>query len=112
MNLKAHPTDVAATLLRRSVCSVQVAAVLVDSWGIFAYGWNHAGSDGFGCHAEAHCMSRANRGRLAGATMYVAAVRRRNGKPVNARPCEECRPLIKGVGSVVYRDGAGRWIGL
>jgi deoxycytidylate deaminase len=109
MNLKAHPTDIAATLLTRSVCAVQVAAVLVDAWGVHGWGWNHSGATGFGKHAEAHCMSRANRDRVERSTLYVAAVRKRNGKPVNARPCTQCQRLIKGVKRVVFRDAEGVW---
>lgn len=109
MNMKAHPFDIATTLLNRSVCAVQVAAVAMDGWGVFATGWNNAGADGFGEHAEHHCLRRANRKRLAEATLYVAARRQRNGRVVTARPCLECLKLVKCCKKVVYRDGDGEW---
>lgn len=108
MNLKAHPTEIAISLLGRSTCSVQVAAVLVDKFGVFSWGWNSAGADGYGEHAEAHAIRRANRKRLKGSTIYVASQRRRNKRTVTGRPCEGCQPLLKGV-SVVYRDADGNW---
>lgn len=108
MNLKAHPTEIALALLSRSICSVQVAAVLVDDWGVFSWGWNSMGPDGLGQHAEEHAISRANRKRLEGATIYIASQRKRNKRPVCSRPCETCQPILKGIG-VVFRDGDGNW---
>lgn len=110
MNLKAHPTEIAATLLERSVCSVQVGSCIQDSWGVFSWGWNSSGPDGLGEHAEQHCIRRANRSRFGGATMYIAAKRRRNGRMVTAKPCPECLQAIQKRGLfVVYRDGFGEW---
>lgn len=109
MNLKSHPTEIAATLLSRSICAVQVAAVLVDRFGVFSWGWNSSGPEGLGEHAEAHAFRRANRRRLKGATLYVAAQRKRNKRVVTARPCEGCMSVVKRVGGVVYRDGDGNW---
>lgn len=111
MKLKgADPKEVAIALLSRSVCRVRVAAVLVDPYGIFSWGWNHSGL-GYGMHAEAHCMSRANWKRLRGATLYVAAARPRTWglKTVTAKPCEACQDIIREVGKVVWRDGSGEW---
>ncbi len=105
----ADPRELAVALLRRSVCSVQVAAVLEDEWGVFAWGWNSSGPTGMGEHAEAHCLRRANRNRLQGATLYVAARRARNGRPVCARPCSACQKVIRDVEAVVWRDGDGLW---
>jgi len=108
VNLHAHPVDVAATLLTRSDCRIQVAAVIVDRWGIFATGWNHMGADGFGCHAEAMALQRANRSRLRGATLLVASQRKRNQKMVCSKPCEACQELLRGRGLTVrYRDSDG-----
>lgn len=110
MNLHAHPVDVTEALLTRSDCRVQVAAVIVDRWGIFATGWNHMGSDGYGCHAEAMALQRANRHRLRGATLLVASQRKRNGKPVCSKPCPECQGMLQGRGlTVKYRDSDGIW---
>jgi len=71
-------------LMGRSRCHVQVAAVLADRHGIFGWGWNSSGWDGYGLHAEAHALQRANRKRLAQATMWVVARRKRSGNPVTA----------------------------
>ena len=109
MNLHSHPTDIAATLLNRSVCAVQVAAVLVDVCGVFSCGGNHAGADGLGQHAECHCINRSNPHRLEQATMYIAARRRRNKRIVTARPCAVCEKMIWGCKRVVYRDTNGVW---
>lgn len=109
MNTQSSPRDISATLLRRSVCVVQVAAVLSDKWGVHSWGWNSSGPTGYGLHAEAHCLQRANRKRVAGSTLYVAARRRRNGRIVTARPCPGCQTLIKDVQRIIYRDENGVW---
>lgn len=110
MNLKSQdPTDIVLGLLDRSICSVQVAAALVDKWGVFAWGWNSPGN-GFGEHAEAATLRRANPKRLSEATLYVAARRARNGRAVTARPCLTCQNLIRRVGRTIYRDSGGNWI--
>jgi deoxycytidylate deaminase len=109
---KAHPSDLAVDLLVRSICAVQVAAVLEDNWGIFSWGWNSSGSDGMGEHAEYHCLRRANRKRAEYATIWVAAQRRRNKKPVTAKPCSSCHRTLMayGVRTVWWRDTEKKWI--
>lgn len=109
MNLKAHPTEIALALLNRSTCSVQVAAVLVDDFGVYAWGWNSAGPDGMGEHAEEHCLRRSNKARWDDSIIYVAARRKRNKRTVTAKPCEKCMSLLKKVGGVMYQDGEGHW---
>lgn len=111
MNSKRDPREIAETLLRRSSCAVQVAAVLSDRHGVFAWGWNSMGSSGYGQHAEMHALERANRERLAGlgATMWVAARRKRNGHMVTARPCAACRERLGYVLKVWWRDKSGEW---
>jgi tRNA(Arg) A34 adenosine deaminase TadA len=94
-------------LLDRSVCSVQVAAVLYDAYGIFAWGWNSVGN-GFGQHAEIHALSRANRRRLPGSTLVVAG--RRRGNVVPSPPCPACRLRLTKVKSVQIQDRSGRWV--
>lgn len=103
------PRELAVALTSRSICSVQVAAVLADNWGIHAWGTNHIGFDGLGCHAEIECLRRANRRRVGHSTLYVAAVRKRNGKTVNARPCADCWRIVSRCDRVVYRDAFGIW---
>lgn len=110
--IKGDPKALAVDILERSICRVQVGAVLVDGGGrIMAWGWNSVGK-GFGICAERHAISRSNRDRLDGSTtIYVAAKRRRNGKVVSARPCVKCRRTIDNNAlSVVYRDANGRWV--
>jgi deoxycytidylate deaminase len=111
MNTNRDPKELVVALLNRSQCAVQVAAVLEDVNGVHAWGWNSSGRDGYGQHAEAHCLSRANPRRLAGSILYVAARRRRNGRVVQSRPCETCQKVIWRVTRVVYRDGNGVWCG-
>lgn len=112
MDTNKDPKVLADAILRRSHCSVQVGCVLVDAYGVHAWGWNSSGRDGFGEHAEAACLRRSNRSRLAGSVIYVAARRQRNGKWVMARPCHACQKLISKVRAVVYRDGSGVWHGV
>lgn len=106
-----HPTEIAVALLTRSICSVQVASCLADNEGVYAWGWNSMGWTGMGQHAEAHCLSRANRKRLAGSTLYIASNRKRNGRVVTAKPCSECQTQLQNCNGlhVVYRDGEGTW---
>lgn len=110
MRKPKDPRELAIAMISRSRCAVQVGAVLADRMGIFAWGANHIGFDGMGCHAEEECFRRANRKRVAGATLYVAAVRRRNGKVITARPCERCQQIVRKCGMVVWRDADGRWV--
>jgi pyrimidine deaminase RibD-like protein len=103
------PRELVIDLLPRSICSVQVAAVLADSFGIFSWGWNSVGS-GTGEHAEAAAVRRANKRRLEGATLYVASRRKRNSKTINSKPCDECSLIIRSWNlKVVYRDADGTW---
>ena len=106
------PRELTIDLLPRSICAVQVAAVLADNHGIFSWGTNHVGFDGMGCHAEREAIRKANRRRLEGSTIYVASVRHRNGKAINSRPCSACQSLIVKWGiKAVYRGGDEVWYG-
>jgi tRNA(Arg) A34 adenosine deaminase TadA len=97
VNTNCCPQQLAIDLIRRSSCRVQVAAVISDGAGIFAWGWNNSGRHGLGEHAEAMAIRRANPKRFSfdvwECTMYVAAVR--NGNIILAKPCEECMKIIK-----------------
>jgi cytidine deaminase len=100
----------AEDILERSKCSVKVGASIQDATGILAWGWNSEGFDGYGLCAEAHAITRANRKRLRGSTIYVAGMRARNGKLVPARPCIDCQKLIdKWQLKVIWRDNDGSW---
>lgn len=106
---KSDPRTLAVDLLERSTCTVQVAAVLFDARGIFAWGWNSAGPDGFGQHAEAHALTRANPKRLSGATVVVAG--RRGSAIVPSPPCLGCRKSLErsGVAWYYYEQRWGVW---
>jgi len=107
MRTNLNPQELVVELLKRSTCSVQCAAVIADKQGVFSWGWNSSGPTGLGQHAEAHAISRANPKRLAGATIYVAARRRKSGSALNSRPCDACQNIIKGCSQVVYRTPFG-----
>jgi len=98
-------------ILNRSICAVKVGAIITDPKGyIISVGWNHMGASGYGTHAEHHAMSRANADRLEYSTIYVAASRKRTGKPVTAKPCDGCQPWLDLYKMrIVYRDGEGKW---
>ena|SRR3990167_6641487 len=106
----SDPRQLVIDLIPRSICAVQVAAAICDRHGIVSWGWNSVGN-GFGEHAEAAAIRRANRKRLLGSTIYVAATRLRNGKNVIARPCTVCSGLLLccGITRIVWRDAEGIW---
>lgn len=109
--IKSNPSDLAVDLLNRSVCAVQCASVIFDRYGIFSWGWNSAGSDGLGEHAEASAIRRANRARLAGASIAIAGRRKRNNKIVVAFPCTDCAARLSKVGvrDVWVQSKFGEW---
>lgn len=107
----SDPRQLTIDLLARSICSVQVAAVVEDhNRRIVGWGWNSVGS-GFGEHAEASAIRRSNRKRLKGATIYVASTRMRNGKTICSRPCDDCDHLIRKVGirTVIWLNNTDIW---
>lgn len=113
MNTNRDPRELAVDLLPRSTCSVQVAAVIADDHGIFSWGTNHVGFDGFGQHAEMEAMRRANRNRLAFSTVYVVSQRRRNKKMVYSKPCEGCMKKLNKWGiTAEFRDSDGTWLSM
>lgn len=103
-----NPKELALKLLKRSTCRVQVAAVLSDKKGIFAWGVNHAG-DGYGMCAERECLRKANYKRVQGAVMWIAARRKKSGNPVSSRPCGACWPAVSRCLYVVYREKDSTW---
>ena len=101
--------ELASEILSRSGCSVQVGAAIGDNTGLFSWGWNSP-HIGYGQCAEKHAISRANRKRLRGSTIYVAGIRRRNGRFVPSKPCGSCQAVIdKWNLKVVWRDSSGVW---
>lgn len=108
--VKTTPQKLAEDILHRSKCAVMVGAVIADRHGIMAWGWNSVGN-GYGIHAEAWTINRANHKRLEGASIYVAGVRKRTSRMVSAKPCDDClrRIVAAGIGRVYYRDKDGEW---
>ena len=108
----SDPKELAESILERSVCQVQVGAVITDKHGIISWGWNSSGADGLGICAERHAILRANRNRLKGAEIYVAAVRVRNGKVLNAFPCKECQGYLERykIHRIHWRTDEGKWM--
>jgi hypothetical protein len=107
VNTRLPIEELVEIILRRSICRVQMGAVIYDSYGVFAWGWNHPGEDGLGEHAEVHAMRRASKRRLVGATLVVAG---RYGRAVVLlRPSPAAFalawPLTRGWG-VWYTGGA------
>lgn len=111
MKKPSSASSLAVDILARSGCCVQVGAAIEDGVGILSWGWNSMGFDGYGIHAEAHAILRANKRRLRGATIFVASKRKRNGKVVPSKPCPDCQKLIDKWGlHVVWRDSNGVWL--
>ena len=110
MNTKTNPTDLAFDLLPRSICRVQMSAVLYDKHGIFSWGWNSVGS-GYGNHAECHCISRANRDRVKGSVITVAGRRLKSKNLVFSLPCALCmeRIIRVGIKRIEFHDKVGIW---
>ena len=111
MKKPVNGAELASEILARSSCSVQVGAAIADKRGIFSWGWNSSGPDGYGQCAEQHAIVRANKKRLRGALLYVAGIRQRNGKPVPSKPCPECQKLIdKWDLRVMWRENFEDWV--
>lgn len=112
MNTRCSTEMFLDKLLKRTVCSVKVVAVIIDSGNRkIEWGWNNSGSDGNGEHAEACAIKRANRKRLLDSTIYVKGIRARNNKPVLSKPCINCQKIIKSLGikRAVYITSSGDW---
>lgn len=99
MNTKKAARELAFAVAKRANdlwLPYQMGAVLVDSQGVFSWGWNHRGDrpDYFSIHAERHAVNRANPKRVEGSTLYVAGSRRETGRVLIAKPCEDCQFLL------------------
>ena len=104
-----HPKDFVVRLLKRSNCRVQVAACLSDTTGIYAWGINHAGPDGFGECAEQHCLKKANYKRIPKSTMWIAGRRKKSKNTVLARPCAACFPLVRSCRYIIFQKKDRTW---
>lgn len=105
MQTKTDPWKLTLQLIKRSVCRVQMGAVVTDRRGrIVSWGWNHPGADGMGMCAERHALGRANPKRLRGAEIHVRGFNRVNES--GSKPCPRCREALARVGIDVihYRD--------
>jgi hypothetical protein len=107
MNTNLNPQELVVQLLKRSTCSVQVAAVLADKHGIHSWGWNSSGRTGMGEHAEAMCLRRANPARVPHSTLYVAARRKKSGRAVLSCPCTACMPAASKCAYIQWREKVG-----
>lgn len=93
MNKNLDLLELTTIIAKRSTCNVQVGAVIYDvHLRILSWGWNHAGSNGRGEHAESFALSRGNRSRFEGATIITVAIRR--GKRICSLPCIGCAKKI------------------
>ena len=112
MNMRLCPKDLVVALATRSSCEYRASALIRDAVGVISVGWNGPGHHGFGEHAEAAAIRRANKRRLRGATLYVATERGTGRNPIFSRPCIVCRKLIKrwGIRNVIWREKKGVWI--
>jgi deoxycytidylate deaminase len=101
--------ELALTIADRSICNVKVGAIIYDSHGIFAWGWNHVGT-GRGQCAEQHAISRANRGRLSNASIMITSIRK--GKIINSTPCPKCMNYIlkAHISKITCASAEGEWI--
>lgn len=110
MNTNLPVKDIAMNLLKRSQVRVQMAAVLVDSWGVIGWGWNQLD----GLHAEEHCLVRSNPRRISGSTLVLAGRRKQSGNLVYAYPCTDKKRCLqklldRGIRVVIYHDKQGIW---
>ena len=95
----------------RSSCWVQAGAVLQHRDGnMMVGGWNHAGPDGMGQHAEAHVLSRLPKFQR-GLVVSITVAKFNGKKWLTSPPCSNCRQRIKaaGIPLVRYFDG-DEWI--
>ena len=113
MNTRQNPREIAIKLLKRSICKIQMAAVLTDKNGCnFGWGWNYPTPDGFSMHAEFHAIFKANPKRLKGSRIIIVGRRQRSGNFVYSRPCKnKCLLLIKSVGisEIEFIAPSGEW---
>ena len=111
MNTRCSPEKFLDKLLKRTICNVKVMALIVDKRGKVQWGWNNAGCDGNGEHAEACAIRRANKKRLVGADIYIKGVRAKNNRPVLSKPCVRCLALLKafGVKRAIHNTFSGEW---
>jgi len=105
------PRVLSEQLVQRSLCRVQMASVIHDSHGIFAWGWNNVGANGLGEHAECCAIRRANRSRLKGSHVTVAGIRKKSRRTVISLPCMDCMVALKRsqIRWVTYHDKHGDW---
>src|SRR5574342_665958 len=116
MNTRVNPQDLALKIAERARdfyrCPYQIGTVATDIRGrIISWGWCHRGASSYrrSIHGEVHCISRANRRRLRGGTIYVGGRRAKTGRIILARPCPECWRAIQraAISKVIYSSPLG-----
>ena len=77
---------------QRSNCWVMAGAVITNKNGeIITGGWNHAGPNGMGMHAEAEAIRRLRRRHAP----HAITIAKFNGKKwLKSPPCSKCAALI------------------
>jgi len=108
MNKYRNIIELTQSIAKRSICTVKVGSVVYDSYGIFAWGWNHVGK-GFGECAERYAVRRANKRRLKGASICIISYRR--GKMICSFPCPKCFAVLKacGIKYIECNDTNRKW---
>lgn len=98
--------ELARMIALRSSCKVQVGAIIYDSYGIFSWGWNHAGPTGLGMHAEIHAIRRANPNRLNSRAIILVYALRKN-RVIISQPCFNCTKRIESLhlNAIFYNQG-------
>lgn len=86
--------ELAQTIALRSICNVRVGCVIYDSYGIFAWGWNHP-DNGFGICAERFAIRRSNKKRLINSNIVIVSIRKKSNKLIPSLPCDKCVPYLK-----------------
>jgi len=109
MNKNQDYFELTKSIALRSICNVKVGAIIYDSLGVFAWGWNNSG-DGYGICAERFAIKRSNKRRLSGARIMVISVRK--GKIICSMPCPKCSAVIGALGIkyVTCATADGEWL--
>ena len=112
MNTHRDPRELVLALTKRADFKFQVACVIADKQGVFSWGWAHSLVNKYtSMHAEIHALSRANRERVKGAIMYVAATPRGQDRFVLAFPCDNCRLYLNNyqIRQVIFTTPSQTW---
>jgi|WetSurSiteA1Bulk_404760.scaffolds.fasta_scaffold00002_30 deoxycytidylate deaminase len=105
----------ARTVSKKSLCNVQMGAVVVSGKSIVGVGFNRVSkthpisrSQFPGLHAEVDCIIGVDRRHLVGATMYVYR-EHKDGSLAMSKPCLRCQDVLieSGIKTVYYTTDKG-----